>query len=282
MTQDKKQLRSFKIYTEESKSSQSHTESAISIDLTGLDTDTVTKKLNELQILFRLAEVVSQDAGPAMIAEYNYLTAALDQLKRVGPQNTVESNSEEISLTPMTESVEEPMLITRIAVPESNPDVIAEVPNVATQVADSIGRQMATEGTVVRPEAEMPGSTAALEQKLKYLENWVSRIAATGPGGGAGDVVNLDYPVKTITVSSYTVLRRDHYLGVNVGTSTTITLPLTGVKQGRNLIVKDESGRCSTNRITLSGTVDSDTSGAILAIDNGALHLIYNNGWRIV
>jgi hypothetical protein len=121
-----------------------------------------------------------------------------------------------------------------------------------------------------------------LARKVELLEKWISRIAATGPGGGAGDVINLDYPVKTITVSSYTVLRRDHYLGINVDTSTTIVLPTTGTKQGRNLIIKDESGRCSTNRITLSGTVDSDTSGAILAIDNGALHLIYNNGWRIV
>jgi hypothetical protein len=36
------------------------------------------------------------------------------------------------------------------------------------------------------------------------------------------------------------------------------------------------------NPITISGTIDNDTSGAILAIDNGALHLIYRQGWRIV
>jgi hypothetical protein len=138
------------------------------------------------------------------------------------------------------------------------------------------------ESTVVGPEPVLAQPTPVLEQKVKQLEAWISRIAATGPGGGAGDVINLDYPVKTITTSSYTILRKDHYIGVNVGTSTTIVLPTTGTKQGRNLIIKDESGHCSKNRITLTGTVDADTSGAILAIDNGALHLIYNNGWRIV
>lgn len=138
------------------------------------------------------------------------------------------------------------------------------------------------ESTVVAPEPVLAQPVSGLENKVKQLEAWISRIAATGPGGGAGDVINLDYPVKTITTSSYTILRKDHYIGVNVGTSTTIVLPTTGTKQGRNLIIKDESGHCSTNRITLTGTVDADTSGAILAIDHGALHLIYNNGWRVV
>lgn len=163
-------------------------------------------------------------------------------------------------------------------------EVLIQPPKTAAdQVADFITRNPVKEATVVGPEpALVPKLSDPITKKVDQLEKWISRIAATGPGGGAGDVVNLDYPVKTITTSSYTILRKDHYIGVNVDTSTTIVLPTTGTKQGRNLIIKDESGQCSVNRITLTGTVDADTSGAILAIDYGALHLIYNNGWRVV
>lgn len=250
-------------------------------------------RLKELQSLINLSKALDQEPNSALLEEFEDLSSRQDKLIQRIKENVAkdlaplfEAPKYEPGDEPLTtkqiekieevtkEEIEEPVTIVE--------ELFQKKETVVDKVASSITRQVQQEATLVRPDPQMPAETAALEQKVKYLENWVSRIAATGPGGGAGDVVNLDYPVKTITVSSYTVLRRDHYLGVNVGTSTTITLPLTGVKQGRNLIVKDESGRCSTNRITLSGTVDSDTSGAILAIDNGALHLIYNNGWRIV
>lgn len=136
------------------------------------------------------------------------------------------------------------------------------------------------ESTVVGPEPVLAQPTPVLEQKVKQLEAWISRIAATGPGGGAGDVLNLSFFAKTVT-SNYTIGRKDYYVGVNATTSVTIALPASA-RSGQSIIVKDESGHCSINPITLTGTIDNDTSGAILAIDNGGLHLIYNTGWRII
>jgi hypothetical protein len=148
-------------------------------------------------------------------------------------------------------------------------------------VADYIKRNV-RESTVVNPEPVLAQPQKDLEREVRYLREWISRIAATGPGGGAGDILNLDAPVTVVNVSSYTVTRRDYYVGINVNTSTSIVLPMSGIKAGRSLIIKDESGNCSKNNITITGTIDNDTSGAILAIDNGALHLIYRQGWRIV
>jgi hypothetical protein len=48
------------------------------------------------------------------------------------------------------------------------------------------------------------------------------------------------------------------------------------------LVIKDESGNCAVNNITLVGNVDNDSGGAILAINNGALHMIYRSGWRVM
>ena len=242
-----------------------------------------------------MSRALGQEPNPSMVEELNRLQEQQDKIEARIKRNIAEDLND-IFTQPII--VEDPIVITRISNPESNLDIHIlegeemwaqrvideqpEVEDVAKQVANSISRQMASEGTVVRPDAQMPAENAALEQKVKYLENWISRIAATGPGGGAASTITLDYPVTTVITSSYTISRRDHYIGINVAAACTVALPVTGIKAGRNLIIKDESGHCSLNPITITGTIDNDTSGAILAIDNGGLHFIYNNGWRIV
>jgi len=120
-----------------------------------------------------------------------------------------------------------------------------------------------------------------VNDKIKFLEQWISKIQNTGPGSGAGDIINLDMPTKLVTSSAYTVGRRDYYVGVNYAGAVTLTLPSVA-KNGRYIIIKDESGRCSVYPITVQGTVDNDPAGFILAVNNGAIQMIYRNGWRIV
>jgi hypothetical protein len=48
------------------------------------------------------------------------------------------------------------------------------------------------ESTVVGPEPVLAQPTPVLEQKVKQLEAWISRIAATGPGGGEVNLRWLD------------------------------------------------------------------------------------------
>jgi len=121
----------------------------------------------------------------------------------------------------------------------------------------------------------------AITKKLRFLEQWISKISMAGPGGGAGSVAKLDHETKLITTPTYNISTKDYYLGVNYAGPVTITLP-TIVNNGRMYIIKDESGICSTNPITVIGNVDNDPGGFILAQDNGGIQLIYRNGWRIV
>lgn len=83
-----------------------------------------------------------------------------------------------------------------------------------------------------------------------------------------------------ITNSAYTIQTTDYYVGVNSSSSVTITLPDPSTN-GRIVIIKDESGNCSNNNITLSGPIDNDNT-AIMAIDNMTLQLLYRSGWRII
>ena len=71
-------------------------------------------------------------------------------------------------------------------------------------------------------------------------------------------------------------------MGVNATSSVTLTLPDAIGFPGRVLVVKDESGNCSNNPITVNGTVDNDPGGFILQMDNGGIQMIYREGWRII
>jgi len=154
----------------------------------------------------------------------------------------------------------------------------------------------------------------AIQDKMKFLEQAIGRIAAHGPGSGEVNLRWLDdvkrdtisdgrwlkyseadkkfvfdeinpyevvYNTTLVTTPTYTVDDNDYYIGVNYAGPVTITLP-TSANSGRMLIIKDEDGDAETNPITVTGTVDNDAGGFIIQINNGAIQLIYRNGWRIV
>jgi hypothetical protein len=87
------------------------------------------------------------------------------------------------------------------------------------------------------------------------------------------------------TGSSYSVLSTDYYVGISYSGAVNVTLPEIP-ETGRELVIKDESGKAGTNPITIIGGTASDKidnqTSAIINLNNGALHLIYRNGWRII
>jgi hypothetical protein len=142
---------------------------------------------------------------------------------------------------------------------------------------------LATEQGVVAPEPVLAQPQKDLERELRYLREWIGKIAATGPGGGAAQIYNLDMPTTTVT-GDYVIKRKDYYIGVNSTVKTYITLPTAGVnlKNGRVVIIKDESGHAQLTPIAIVGTIDNDPNGAEIRINNGAVQLIYRDGWRII
>jgi hypothetical protein len=128
----------------------------------------------------------------------------------------------------------------------------------------------------------VPSDMDAITKKLRFLEQWISKVSMAGPGGGAGDSVSLTNYTTLVADSTYAVKRKDHYIGVNYAGAVTITMPTFDVVQGRIIIIKDESGHASTNPITVQGTIDNDAGGFILQMNNGAIQMIYRNGWRII
>lgn len=133
------------------------------------------------------------------------------------------------------------------------------------------------------PEKTDP-NIKAIQEKLKFLEQAIGKIAATGPGSGAAEVYNLDFPTKQV-IGDYEIGRKDYYIGVNCNVKCCITLPIVGknLKDGRIIVIKDESGHAQLTPIKIVGTVDNDPNGAEIRINNGAVQLIYRNGsWRVI
>lgn len=139
--------------------------------------------------------------------------------------------------------------------------------------------------TFQQPEPDLVSrNVEAIQTKIKFLEQAIGRIAATGPGGGAGEIYNLDMPTRTVT-GDYTIGRKDYYVGVDCNVKSYITLPTPGsnIKNGRIVVIKDESGHAQLTPIKIIGTIDNDPNGAEIRINNGAVQLLYSNGqWRIV
>jgi hypothetical protein len=112
---------------------------------------------------------------------------------------------------------------------------------------------------------------------------WVE-FGPTSSGQKTSSIEN----VVSVTGATYSANNLDYYIGVSYAGVSTITLPASP-EQGRQLVVKDESGHAGDNynrRIiivgaTLAHKIDNQ-SQAIININNGGLDFIYNNGWRII
>lgn len=202
----------------------------------------------------------------------------------------------------------EEQLLTEVVVPEVKP--------AADQVPmDQINKYLKQNASFQQPDPDpVDPNMRAVQDKLKFLEQAIGRIAATGPGSGEVNLRWLDdvdrasitdgrylryddatkkfvfdeintqevvYNTTYVTTPEYTVVPGDYYIGIDYAGPVTVTLPVTS-GSGRTIIIKDEDGDAENNPITVLGTVDNDPNGFVLAISNGAIQLIYRNGWRII
>jgi hypothetical protein len=117
-------------------------------------------------------------------------------------------------------------------------------------------------------------SSAGNGKYMKYQNGWFI-LDEINPF----DVV---HNTTLVTSNTYVVQDNDYYIGVNYAGPVTIIIP-SAPDSGREIVIKDESGNCETHNITVSGPVDNDANGAILAVNNGALHMLFRGDyWRII
>ena len=213
-------------------------------------------------------------------------TALVEEIKRYEEQQaalkeSVSKAAKQIFEPVKVEQRPEPILIAESA-PEPKPDLISK----SIQAISKAEKEL-KENSFQQPSVPEPSDLKEVKQKVKFLEQWVGKISAAGSGSGAGDISTLSQQTVSVTSASYTAGRKDYYIGVNYAGKVTVYLP-SSPTQGREVIVKDESGNCGAgiNRWITIRTSDGlnidGKNAANLAINWGSLTFVNRNGWRIV
>jgi len=230
------------------------------------------KSIKEKQLLVKWAKALNEEIDTLIVKE-------VEEYERL-QKEVAESLKQKPFLETMPNKTKEVVL---------KEEKLEEIKQEVTKKADlislavnQISKDAIKEESFQQPNPLLVDKTfEAIQKKLKFLEQAIGKIAATGPGSGAGDILNLDHPVKLVT-NNYTITRKDYYVGVNAAFAVTITLLDAIGFPGRKVIIKDESGNCSNNPITVTGNVDNDPGGFILQTNNGGVQMIYREGWRII
>jgi len=256
------------------------------------------KSIKEKQILVKWAKAMNEPVDPALVEEVERYTALQESVAvsvktnifsdlAAAAKNELPKVQAQIIAFPVPPSLAELEQLLKetndeldhVQAPKDHTLTETLIDRAVTHIAKEVKSE---ETSYQQPDADLTGrSVNDIRKKLKFLEDWISKISLTGPGGGAGDVINLDHPVKLIT-GDYTITRREYYIGVNASAAVNITLLDAIGHPGRLIVIKDESGNCSNNPITVNGTVDNDPGGFILQMDNGGIQMIYRDGWRII
>jgi len=248
------------------------------------------KNIREKKLLINLSKTFGQEIDPSIVEEVNNQKEFEQNLKNSIRQNWLKDLQEALQnvtgevnqIKEQTEYPKPPSLdnLQEFLINDEKENILeAKTESLAERAAKSI---KLNENSYSQPDPLLvPPDINSIQKKIKFLEQWLGKISANGPGGGAGNTITLDYPVKLIT-GNYTLTKKDYYVGVNANSSVTITLPSSIGFSGRKVIIKDESGHCSSNPITVLGNVDNDSGGFVLSINNGSIQMIYREGWRII
>jgi hypothetical protein len=255
------------------------------------------KTLEEKKLLVKMARMFGQEVDQALVE-------SIEREEKLAAAFFRKSKAEE----PVIPILKEDLLVVADPPPPAPAFTPPIVSNTATQTMNLLN--------TAAPNLMSTLERAEIEGVKKTLADLMKKIGTLSWGGGGTGIVrvfdaddfdrtsaqngrymrwdngvfSLDeinpfeiiHNTTLVTTPTYVVQDEDYYIGVNRAGPVTIIIP-SEPTSGREIAIKDESGNCETHNITISGPIDNDANGAILAINNGALHMLFRGDyWRII
>lgn len=275
------------------------------------------KSLEEKKLLVKMARAFNQPVDPALLESIEREERLSKILFKEETKPEIVDYEEGTTFLNRKPIFEEPQVLIEAEPPQkpAETNLVPPKENLVQQVANVLGS--------VPKQPDNPLRDKELEGIRKTLAEMMQKISTMSWGGGGTGIVRLwdaddfdrvsiendkqfvtwrdgyfqmDYinPNEIIantvyvTSSTYQITNDDYYIGVNVASTVTITLPpAADVFTGREFYVKDESGNAGAPArfidIYPSGSDKIDNKNYVrLQIDNGGLKFIYRDGWRVI
>ena len=173
------------------------------------------KNIKELELLVNFAKSLGQTPDPEMVAQirehYEFQKKIVESVKANSAKDLNEAFGLEIIKEPINELVQTPPL-------EEKPteEIISDTPVTAESFAEQslaeraakLIKEAPKKDSYQQPDIPLTDSSMkAVQDKLKFLEQWLSKVSLAGPGGGAVNLRDLDdvskYSISHATEHQY-------------------------------------------------------------------------------
>lgn len=155
--------------------------------------------IKEKKLLVKFAKSMGQPIDPALVEEVERYEALQETIKE-----SVRTMAKEVFDLPVrvavvetvTDPIVEPEPIVEVVedseVVEESRTEQTEAPNLIDRAAKAIKPVVAEADSYQQPSVPAPQDIKAIKDKLKFLEQWMSKISLAGPGGGEVNLRWLD------------------------------------------------------------------------------------------
>jgi len=157
------------------------------------------KSIKEKQILVKWAKAMNEPIDPALVEEverYNLLKQQVALSIKENIFSDLANASDSIKVTPsVTFPIPPSLEELETLLEETKEELVQAQPQEKAPVTESLIERAAThiskevkleENSYQQPDADLSSrSVLDLRKKIKFLEDWVSKISLTGPGGGS-------------------------------------------------------------------------------------------------
>jgi hypothetical protein len=167
------------------------------------------KNIKELELLVNFAKSLGQTPDPKMVEQirehYEFQKSIIESVRANAAKDLNEAFGHTVIKEPIYELVQT-QTVEEIRTEETLPSTPVAEQSLAERAAKLI--KEAPKDSYQQPDIPLiPKDMKAIQDKLKFLEQWLSKVSTAGPGGGAVNLRDLDdvskYSISNATEHQY-------------------------------------------------------------------------------